>query len=777
MKKILLGAFILFAVTLLNAQNISVTSLMGTPVDTILQRHLQGDGVLISGFGHDVFDPSQAGKFNNVLGNVTYPQIGRFKRNGCPTFPFDSGLVMTTGNVSLAVGPNSQSSASSAVTGYYTETALSGLASGTINGSASLEFDFIAMADTFSFNYVFASEEYPEYACSSFNDVFAFFLTGVDPVTLTTTTKNVAIVPNTITASNPNGVYVAINSINSGPGTSGSSGNCIPPGSSAPYSQYYVNNPSGSSGIQYDGRTTALSAQAVIFSCQTYHMKLCIANVGDNAYDSGVFIEEGSFYSPHVRVEAEWDTEEGGDTLIQNCRNVDLTFKLDRPSLTSTTSFIIETTGNAILGTDYSITKENGDPITLEDNSFFFPEGDTLVLVHVRMLPTAQFNNTNQVKEATIYVITQGCTGYGNLMDYMIKHDTIVLHFRANDSIRLRDTAFTRCNQLDYIAVEQVRGTEPTFFEWIPATGIDNPNGSASPCNITQNASYQVIAHDQWSCMADTASVLVTIVPKPEFDITYTPDHGCQPLPVTWQVQYTPSYASLLWNIHNDSTYSYIDSAATLHTSLPDEGYYSVSLIVSSAPGCSDSLTLDNIIHVSGFPHADFYYGPDEPENGQEVFFYNLSTGDNITNYVWNFGDGHSSYLEEPSHVYHLQESDLMTVHLTITNSDGCSDDTLQVIPVEDNFAFFVPSGFTPNTDGKNEVFLPRVKDVVNYELLIFSRTGEIVFHTTNPEEGWDGTFKGAPAPEGVYLWKIKYARIGTPDEMMSKTGTVTLIR
>ena len=119
MKKILLGAFIIFAVTLLNAQNITVTSLLGTPVDTILQRHLQGDGVLISGFGHDVFDPSQAGKFNNALGNVTYPQIGRFKRNGCPTFPFDSGLVMTTGNVSLAVGPNSQSSASSAVSAPF----------------------------------------------------------------------------------------------------------------------------------------------------------------------------------------------------------------------------------------------------------------------------------------------------------------------------------------------------------------------------------------------------------------------------------------------------------------------------------------------------------------------------------------------------------------------------------------------------------------------------------------------------------------------------------
>ena len=118
-----------------------------------------------------------------------------------------------------------------------------------------------------------------------------------------------------------------------------------------------------------------------------------------------------------------------------------------------------------------------------------------------------------------------------------------------------------------------------------------------------------------------------------------------------------------------------------------------------------------------------------------------------------------------------------MTVHLTVTNSDGCSDDTLIVIPVEDNFAFYVPNGFTPNTDGKNEVFLPKVRDVANYEFMIFTRNGEIIFHTTNPDEGWDGSFKGAPVPEGVYLWRIKYARIGTPDEMLSKMGTVTLIR
>lgn len=775
---VLFLVFLMFSFAGAQNQNLTVSSFVGTHVDTILQRHLAGDGVLISGCPYEgVFSSEQVGKFNNQTGNVTYQQIGSFNRNGYTSFPFETGIVMTTGKVGVAAGPNDQTSKSDAVTNYYTETALSSLASGNINGSASLEFDFIAMADTFAFNYIFASEEYPEFACSSFNDVFAFFLTGIDPVTYVTTTKNVAIVPNTITASNPNGIPVAINSINSGPGTSGSSSNCIPPGSSAPYSQYYVNNPAGSPGIQYDGRTTALSAQSVIFSCQTYHMKLCLANVGDNAYDSGVFIEEGSFYSPHVKVEQNWATAEGGDTLVQNCRDLDLTFKIERPALTASTSIIIETSGNAVLGYDYALLKPDGTQISIEDNSFFFPAGDTIQQVHVEMLPTVQFPDPNQVKEAKLYVVTQGCTGYGNLMDLFQKFDTITLHFRANDTIRLRDTAITRCEMLDHIEVEQVGGTAPSFYQWINAPEITNPDQLSSDCNITQNGTYYVVATDKWGCMRDTAKVQVSILPKPDFTITYTPDHGCMPLPVTLQTQYSPDYAKIYWTISNDSSFTYIDSVSTIHTSLPEPGYYDVSLLVESAPGCSDSIKYNNVIHVADFPHADFTFSPAEPENGEEVFFYNFSAGENITNYSWNFGDGHSSHLQEPSHAYHLTESDLMTVQLTVTNSDGCSDDTIQVVPVEDNFAFFVPSAFTPNTDGKNEVFLPRVNDVVDYEFTIYTRTGELIFYTNNPEIGWDGTVQGKPAPQGVYLWKIHYAKIGTPDEKMMKTGSVTLIR
>ena len=758
--------------------NLTVSSLQGTSVGSILQDHLAGDGVLLSGCQYpNINAMMQPAKFNGQTGNVSSPQIGTFNRNGFTNFPISTGLVMTTGNVSVAAGPNNSTSASSQVSTGYTESALSQYTTNTVNNSASLEFDFIAMADTFCFNYIFASEEYCEFVNTGFNDVFAFLLTGIDPVTYQNTTRNVAVVPGSITASNPNGTPVAINNVNHG-NHSGSSGT----GTSPSNSNYFICNGGNSTGVQYDGYTTKLSAESTIFSCNTYHMKLAVANVGDNGYDSGVFLEEGSFYSPHVHVEEAWETAEGGDTLIQNCRNLDLTFTIEHPFITASPSIIIQTGGDAILGVDYSLTTDNGMALTLDNNEFYYQPGDTMELVHVTMLPTVTFTNPDQVKTAELYIVTQGCNGFPELMDVFFKRDTIILHLCANDSVQLRDTTFTACDTLRYMEVEQERGSNQLHYTWLTLggdtlPGVLHPDSLATSCVITQSGTFKVAASDRWGCMTDTATVEVTIVPRPDINITYTPDHGCQPLPVTWQAQYSPDYATLLWNIYNDSTYTHIDSAVTLHTSLPDEGYYTAKLIVTSAPGCKDSLTLENVVHVSGFPHADFTFSPSEPENGEEVFFYDLSTGGDITNYAWSFGDGHSSYVQEPSHTYHLQESDLMTVHFTVTNNDGCSDDTIQIVPVEDNFAFFVPNAFTPNTDGINEVFLPKVHDVANYEFVIYARDGELIFYTNNPDQGWDGTLDGKPAPQGVYVWKINYARIGTPDEKLVRNGTVTLIR
>lgn len=90
---------------------------------------------------------------------------------------------MTTGNISVAPGPNNNGSSSSQNSQGIPDAQLSAIANSNLgsNGASVLEFDFVSISGTVSFEYVFASEEYPEYACSSFNDVFAFFVTGPDP--------------------------------------------------------------------------------------------------------------------------------------------------------------------------------------------------------------------------------------------------------------------------------------------------------------------------------------------------------------------------------------------------------------------------------------------------------------------------------------------------------------------------------------------------------------------------------------------------------------------
>ena len=403
------------------AQNdLTVSSLVGVPVDSILQQHLAGEGVLMSGHPdpYDAFGLA-SGKFNNQT-TVSYPQIGTFNRNEFTNFPFETGLVMTTGHVSVAAGPNNSGGASQPVSPYYIETALQPMASFSINGSASLEFDFVASADMFAFNYIFGSEEYCEYVNSSFNDVLAFFLTGLDPVTFTTTTKNVAIVPGSITASNPNGTPVSINNVNSG----------NPCGTGGVNSTFYIDNPTGA-GVQYDGYTTALAAAATILACQKYHMKMAIGNVGDNGYDSGIFLEKSNFYSPRVQTEQVWETDDGGDTL-QLDRELDLLFKLPRPALTGHTDIIINPSGDAILGVDYSLVLPDGPEITYANNSFSFQPGDTLQQIHVKILPTAQFDPDMPVKTVVLDVITQGCSGTQYWDGFPPYHDTITLHLRMS---------------------------------------------------------------------------------------------------------------------------------------------------------------------------------------------------------------------------------------------------------------------------------------------------------------------------------------------------------
>lgn len=741
----------------------------GTTPDNLIQQKLAGDGVVLSNgtFTYGVNTTTSGSISSNQ-------QIGIFNRGSVTAFPIGSGIVMTTSNLSSITQnsnyPNANASVDITNNTQTPDANLTSIISGhEFHDRAALDFDFVAFSDTVAFNYVFASEEYPEYVCSNFNDVFGFFVTGYDPVTTSYRTWNVALLPNSVTP-------VTINTVNGGV-AQGSATPCI-----LTNTQYYHQN-SATSPPAFNGYTTKLTASATLVACRSYHMHLAVADVEDGIFDSGVFLEEGSFYSPSVEMDTVWNIPGFGDTLVQNCREVDVEFRLPRPVLSGNyhaqLSFPATHSGIAAVGRDYKVTTDIGQntvELNTQTSQFYYQQGDSVRKIHVAIVDTAHFDE-NEVKEVIIIITTIFCEDYfyGGYPSAG-RRDTLVFHLKGNAPIVVKDTLVKACQVCDSLGVKLASGTEPLLYRWIPATDLTNPNAKLTAANIRTNRNYKLIAADRYGCLADTAEVKVTIHEKPTAAAVINPPSGCIPLTVDLTAPGVPDSCDFRWLIISQDTI--VDSSNVVHYRpvLTQPGAYDVNLWVSSAPSCIDSVKYAQSIYASDAPHADFYFVPENPQNGKDVFFYNQSTESNLT-YSWNFGDGTTSSEADPIHRYRLRESKNMLVRFTVTNEYGCSDDTTAWVPIVDNFAFYVPTAFSPNGDGKNEVFLPKVNDVDFYQLDIFTRQGQLIFRTNDTETSWDGNVGGTPAAPGVYVWKIQYSRAFNPNEIIPREGTVTLLR
>lgn len=203
---------------------------------------------------------------NTILGsgiaatNFTYSggstASGTFTGGASAGIGIDAGIILTSGNANLAPGPNNSNNAGSS-NGAAGDTSLNALGGGSTNDASVLSFDFTTTSSNLFFNFVFASEEYNEYVGSSFNDVFGFFVDGV----------NIASIPGTNTP-------IRINNVNLGSN-----------------SGFYNNNSPGTADIQYDGFTTVLTASALNLAPGNHTLKLAVADVGDSSFDSAVFLQ------------------------------------------------------------------------------------------------------------------------------------------------------------------------------------------------------------------------------------------------------------------------------------------------------------------------------------------------------------------------------------------------------------------------------------------------------------------------------------------------------
>ncbi len=208
-----------------------------------------------------------------IVSNVTSagsPLAIAFFDAGGTDLGLDAGIFFSSGNVLYGIGPNT----SGGITGSFNlpgDNDIDSLGGALSEDAYLIEFDFtVDQSDTLDFNYVFGSEEYPEFVGSVFNDAFGFFISGPGiNGPYSNNAENISLLPGTDTT-------VAINNVNEWTN-----------------SQYYINNISGEH-ISYDGFTVPLPASFYAEAGNTYHIKMVIADRGDTSFDSGIFLSFNS---------------------------------------------------------------------------------------------------------------------------------------------------------------------------------------------------------------------------------------------------------------------------------------------------------------------------------------------------------------------------------------------------------------------------------------------------------------------------------------------------
>ncbi len=198
---------------------------------------------------------------------------------------------------------------------------------------------------------------------------------------------------------------------------------------------------------------------------------------------------------------------------------------------------------------------------------------------------------------------------------------------------------------------------------------------------------------------------------------------------------------------------------------------YNVSHIVTDLLGCID--TTSTIITIIPKPVSAFTIIENSPKNG-ELHFNNLTSG--ATNYAWDFGNNHLSARFEPDIKYD-SEGDY-TIMLVAINAEGCRDTaTRQYLYIP---GFWLPNAFSPDNNGMNDIFRPVTqRNTLNpYQLLIYNRWGQLIFKSTDPTEGWDGTYRGQPCQAGSYSYVVQYwdTKIDS-SQIVTLRGLVSLIR
>ncbi|MBU0765680.1 MAG: PKD domain-containing protein, partial [Bacteroidetes bacterium] len=297
---------------------------------------------------------------------------------------------------------------------------------------------------------------------------------------------------------------------------------------------------------------------------------------------------------------------------------------------------------------------------------------------------------------------------------------------------------------------------------------------------------YEISVEDSCTTPAVQIDTMITVLEPPPINFTVYPTSGCAPLNVFFNE--TNPYVDgmqYLWDFGDPGSMNYQTQKSPTHI-YESPGVYDVELSVTSEYGCQSTFRREELIEVFPVPVASFEFEPTTPSViNPNVSFSSTSTGADTC--YWYFGDLTDTVEDcSPVHAYRL--SGLYDITLIVATEHGCRDTNyFESIFVMNHLSFFAPTAFSPDGDGRNDIFSPKINGLAEgtYHLYIYDRWGHLIYETNDYDvdpvsgkinDGWDGrVYEKGMAKTGVYVWYVVYIdKEGVEHE---ENGAVTVIR
>jgi len=750
----------------ISAQNISVDA-TATPTDLI-------QNVLINSSCVEV-------ESVNASGNPTPNQQSYGSFTADSNFPFPSGIVLSTSPSKNAEGPfNQQGSKGTQVRAWNGDADLN-TALGINNSTQAtvLEFDFIALTNSISFNYIFASNEYQNNFPCIYSDGFAFLIKEAGS---SDNYKNLAVLPNTTTAVSATTVHPKIETVN------GSGGEPLV-GCEAINESYFNGYNTAVSPINYAGQTVIMNASTDVIPNKKYHLKLVVADDITRQYNSAVFIEAGSFVTKinfgedrtvansnpvcygenfaldtHLSATAytfKWFKKDASNTYVEIPGALSPTYTVPSSGIYKVEATLNNTTcvsvgeitvefSAQIASTNTSLLQcdDDADGITIFDltkaanivknnNSQITNQGyyETLADAKAKTNPILnpqQYTNksTNQI----VFALLENTFGCGTTAEITLNVSNSVIPNQAPVETCDGDDIQDGLYQFDLNAE-----VTPQILTGLPAglvinyflTAADAVTETNPLPNIFKNTTpnsqtiYARAANGPDCYDITPVELIVHTFDPPNFeDETH---YLCKGDDMTLSVD--PGFSSYSWSNGNTTNSTVINSA----------GDYSVT--VKDANGCEKTKTFKIILS--------------EPATITGADVKDFSGNDNTVQIQYTGAGNYEFSLDGKV----FQDSPTFTqvapgVYNAIArDKNGCGLSNLFLVYVLD-----YPRFFTPNGDGYNDLWvIKNIDQMPDYTISIFDRYGKLLKQMNQNASGWNGIFNGREMPSDDYWFTLLF--------------------